>query len=60
MSRYQVNGSVTFSAWVEVEAETPDEAIDEARNLDIRSGWEWDEGTAEIDLNVEPMVEPAP
>jgi hypothetical protein len=55
---YTVNGTVTFSAWCDVEADSPEAAVEEARERDERSGWEWDEGTGEIDMEaVTPQVE---
>jgi hypothetical protein len=33
MARYCVNAAVTVDAWAHVEADTPGEAIEQARNL---------------------------
>ena len=58
MPWYQVNGTVSFSGWCDVEADSPEEAADEAKLRDNRSGWEWDDGTFEVDVYDQPVLQP--
>ena len=57
MPRYCVNASVTYLGWVYVEADSAEDAITEAE--DVSRDFEYDPGTAQVDFNVTPMVEPA-
>lgn len=57
MTRYMVNATASFAAWVEVEADTPEDALEEARGLDFSSGWDFDPGTADFQFDVTPEVE---
>jgi len=53
---YQVNATINFAAWVEVEADSPESAADEAREMSA-SAFEYDLSSAEIEFNVTPEVE---
>lgn len=56
MTRYTVNATVSMAAWLTVEADTPEEALQEARS--VRAGdFDYDTGTAEVEFNVSPEVE---
>jgi hypothetical protein len=55
---YTVNGSVTFAAWVTVDAESPGDALDQARSL-AADDFDYDTGTGEIAFDVSPAVEVA-
>lgn len=56
MARFIVTGTYSAIAWIKVEAEDEQAAVEEAEGIDAEC-WERDSGTAEVDLNVEPMVE---
>ena len=56
MSHYQVNASITYAAWIDVEADSPEAAVDEARGMPT-SAFEYDAAVAEIEFNVIPEVE---
>ena len=56
MTRYTVNATVSMAAWLDVEADTPEEALEEAR-ASSASSFDYDTGTAEVEFNVEPAVE---
>jgi hypothetical protein len=53
---YIVNGTMSMAAWIAVEAESEADAVDQATWHDANM-WEYDTGTAEIEMNVTPMVE---
>jgi len=57
MPTYTVNASVTFAAWVDVEADSPEAAVEEAKGYSA-SSFEYDDSTGDIDFNVTPEVEP--
>jgi hypothetical protein len=59
MPWYSVNATVTFAAWVTVEADTPEDARELAEGYAARD-FEFDPGTAEVEFNVTPEVELAP
>ena len=56
MNTYQVNATLTVSAWVDVEADSAEEAMREAKGIAARD-FEYDLGTAEVEFNVTPEVE---
>lgn len=56
MPYYTVNATMTLCAWKQVEADSPEEAVTEAQEYSA-SDWDYDMGTAELELNVDPMVE---
>jgi hypothetical protein len=56
MPRYCVNATKTVAAWLYVDADSPDDALEQARGSDARS-FETDDGTAEVEFNVTPEVE---
>ena len=59
MPRYCVNATIDVAAWVYVEADTPEEALEEARSMSADL-FETDTGTALVEFNVEPDVEEVP
>ena len=59
MNGYNVNATVSFSAWVYVEADTPEEAMALARGFRARD-FDYDSATGEVEFNVEPAVEEVP
>ena len=56
--RYCVNATVSYAGWVYVDADSPEDAEDEALALSA-SLFEIDASTAEVEFNAEPLVEPA-
>lgn len=58
MNRYSVNASVTFPAWVYVEAETPDDALQEAQTYQP-GDFDYDASAGEVSFNVAPVVDDA-
>jgi hypothetical protein len=58
MPFYNVNATISFAAWVMVEAESPDAAMEEARDMSA-GDFDYDTGTGEVDFNVTPEVETA-
>jgi len=56
MTTYTVNGTVSFAAWITVEASDPEAALLEAMNADPRD-FDFDGQTAEVVFNVDPTVE---
>jgi hypothetical protein len=58
MPNYSVTATVSFLGWVEVEADTEEAALDEARTRDA-SDFDLDPGTGDVEFNVTPAVEPA-
>ena len=56
MPFYSVNATVSMFGWVEVQADTPEEALELAREYNARD-FEVDAGTAEVEFNVQPTVE---
>ena len=58
MTRYTVNATISMAAWIDVEAEDEIEALVAAK-MSPASSYDYDTGTAEIELNVEPAVEVA-
>ena len=58
MPRYTVNATIEMAAWITVDAWSPDAALAEAHSVDP-SAFEYDTGTASVEFNVTPAVEPA-
>ena len=58
MTRYQVNATISFPAWIEVEADSPEEAIEEASNSSAGL-FDYDATSPDLDFNVTPEVEVA-
>lgn len=56
MTRYTVNATISMAAWIAVEADSEEEAMDEARSLSA-SHFDYDTSTADVEFNVEPAVE---
>lgn len=56
MPYYTVNATISFSAWIVLEANSEREAIAEAQDRDA-SSFDYDASTGEVDFNVTPMVE---
>ena len=56
--RWVVNASITFAAWVIVEADNADEALTEAQHYSA-SDFDYDTGTGEVEFDVTPAVDNA-
>ena len=56
MPRYTVNATVSMAAWLTVEADTPEEALQDAHSAPARD-FDYDTSTAEVEFNVLPEVE---
>lgn len=56
--RWCVNASITFAAWVMVEADTPEEALAEAQTFSADC-FDYDTGTGDVEFNATPAVEDA-
>jgi len=56
VSGYTVNASLTMLAWVWIDADSPDEALQIARSLPP-SDFDYDPGSGSVEFNVEPEVE---
>ena len=54
--RYTVNATIDMAAWLTVEAESPEDALDMAQSADP-SDFEFDTTTASVEFNVTPSVE---
>jgi hypothetical protein len=53
--RYEVNASVWFPAWLEVESDSPEEALAEAKGYSARD-FERDESSGQVEFDVQPQV----
>ena len=58
MRTYSVNATMSVAAWVYVEADSPEDALQQAHSVPARD-FEYDLGTAEVEFNVTPRVDPA-
>ena len=58
MPRYTVNATMSMAAWIELDADTPEEAFDIAQSF-TPGAFDYDTGTAEIEFNIDPSVEVA-
>lgn len=47
---------MTVAAWCEVEADSPEKAMEEAQHVDARD-FDYDIATAEVEFNVTPATE---
>lgn len=56
MTVYHVNATKTVFCWAEVEADTPEQALDAAADLPA-DAFDSDDSTATVDFNVTPAVE---
>lgn len=57
MTRYSVNATLVASAWIEVEADSPEHAVQVAADYPT-SAFEYDLGGADVEFNVSPAAEP--
>ena len=55
MSAFTVNATLTFSGWVYIEANTPEDALAAARELEARD-FDYDPGSGMVEFNVTPEV----
>lgn len=58
MPYFDVNATVSFPAWLRVEADDPEQALDVAREHDA-SYYDYDTGSGEVEFNVSPSVQEA-
>lgn len=60
MNAYNVNASVTFSAWVYIpDADSEADALEQAHGMKA-SDFDYDPSTGEVEFNVTPTVEEMP
>lgn len=57
MPRYLVNATISMSAWAYCDADTPEEAVAEVQASYSPSDFEYDDGTADVEYNVDPAWE---
>jgi hypothetical protein len=56
MPSYYVNVTVSMAGWIQIEADSKEEAIEEAMSR-APGDFECDTGTAEVEFNVTPEAE---
>jgi hypothetical protein len=56
MPEYTVNGTITVFAWITVEADSPEAAVEIAAGTPAYH-WDTDAASGEVQLNVTPRVE---
>lgn len=56
MNAYNVNATVSFPAWVYIEADTPEAALETAKALRA-DDFDYDRGAGEVEFNVTPEVD---